>query len=93
MRWRLRALDVGQLIFGRGENHGDRLDLGDRDDPGLGRGVDDIADIDLAQADHAGDRRLDVGIVELGLGVVDRGSSAAIWAVNCDTLERCVSSC
>ena len=44
-----RRLDIGQLVFRRGEDHGDRLDLGDGDDAGLGRGVDDVADIDLAQ--------------------------------------------
>ena len=41
-------------------------------DAGLGRGVDDVADVDLAQAGDAGDRRLDLGVVELGLGVGDR---------------------
>ncbi len=36
-------------------------------------GIDDVADIDLAQAGDAGDRRLDGGVIELGLGVGDRG--------------------
>src|ERR1700729_1070957 len=67
----LSALDVRQLIFGRGENDGNRLNLSDRDDPGLSRGIDDIADIDLTQADDAGDRRLDVSVIELGLRIVD----------------------
>ena len=49
----LRLVDVGQLLFRRGEDHGDRLDLGDRDDAGLGRGIDDVADVDLAQAGDA----------------------------------------
>ena len=35
--------------------------------------VDDVADIDLAQAGDTRDRRLDGGIVELGLRVGDRG--------------------
>ena len=69
---RERCPDIGQLVFRRGEDHRDRLDLRDRDDAGLGRGVDDVADIDLTQPDDARDRRLDGGIVELGLGVEDR---------------------
>ena len=69
----LGLVDVGQLLFRRGEDHGDRLDLGDRHDAGLGRRVDDVADIDLTQAGDARDRRLDGGIIELGLGVGDRG--------------------
>ena len=69
---RLRLVDVWQLLFRRGEDDGDRLDLGDRHDAGLGRGIDDVADVDLTQAGDAGDRRLDLGIVELGLGVEDR---------------------
>ncbi|OIQ66533.1 hypothetical protein GALL_518950 [mine drainage metagenome] len=68
-RNRLRLVYIGQLLFRRGENHGNRLDLGDRDDPALRRGVDDVADIDLTQADDAGNRCLDGGIVELGRGV------------------------
>ena len=36
-------------------------------------GVDDVADIDLAQAGDARDRRLHGGVVELGLRVGDRG--------------------
>jgi len=41
------------LLFRRGENDANRLDLGNRDNPGLRRGIDDVAEIDLAQADHA----------------------------------------
>ena len=70
---RLRLVDIGQLLFRRGEDDGDRLDLGDRHDAGLGRGIDDVADVDLAQAGDARDRRLDLGVVELGLGVEDGG--------------------
>ena len=36
-------------------------------------GIDDVADVDLAQPDTPGDRRLDGGVVELGLRVGDRG--------------------
>ena len=57
------------MVFRGGENHRNRFDLRDRHDAGLGRGIDDVADIDLAQADDAGDRRPDGGVVELGLGV------------------------
>ena len=70
--YRLSFVDVRQLLLRRGENHGDRLDLGDGDDASLGRGIDDVADIDLAQPGDAGDRRLDGGVVELGLGVGNR---------------------
>ena len=69
----LRFVDVGQLVFRRGKDHGDRLDLRDGDDAGLRRGIDDVADVDLAQAGDAGDRRLDGGVVELGLRVEDGG--------------------
>ena len=70
---RLRFVDGGQLVFRRGEDHGDRLDLRDRHDAGLRGGIDDVADIDLAQAGDARDRRLDRGVIDLGLGVGDRG--------------------
>ena len=70
---RKRGLDLRQLVFRRGEDHRDRLDLGDGDDAGLRGGIDDVADIDLAQPDDAGDRRLDGGVIELGLGVGNRG--------------------
>ena len=69
----MRFIDVGQLVFRRGEDHGDRLDLGDRHDAGLRRGIDDVADVDLPQAGDARDRRLDGGVVELGLGVENGG--------------------
>ena len=65
------SLDIRQLLFRRGEDDGDRLDLGDRHNAGLGRGVDDVADVDLAQAGDARDRRFHLGIVELGLGIED----------------------
>ena len=71
-----RGLDIRQLVFRRGEDHRDRLDLGDGHDAGLGRGIDDVADVDLAQPGDAGDRRLDGGVIELGLRVLDRAVSA-----------------
>jgi len=49
----LRLIYIRQLLFRRGENDANRLDLGNRDNPGLRRGIDDVAEIDLAQADHA----------------------------------------
>ena len=67
-----RGLDIRQLVFRRGEDHRDRLDLGDGHDAGLRRGIDDVADIDLPQPDDAGDRRLDGGVIELGLRVLDQ---------------------
>src|SRR5260370_30062923 len=47
------------LLFRRGENDSNRFDLGDRHDAGLGRRIDDVADVDLTQAGNARDRRLD----------------------------------
>ena len=67
-----RGLDIRQLVFRRGEDHRDRLDLGDGHDAGLCRGIDDIADIDLPEPDDTGDRRLDGGVIELGLRVFDQ---------------------
>ena len=67
-----RGLDIRQLVFRRGEDHRDRLDLGDGHDAGLRRGIDDIADIDLPEPDDTGDRRLDGGVIELGLRVLDQ---------------------
>ena len=55
------------------EYHGARLDLGEhRERIGIG-GVDDVADIDLAEADHAVDRRRDGRVIELGLRRLDGG--------------------
>ena len=55
-----------------GEDHGDRLQLRDRDDAGLLPGVDEIALIDEAEAGAARDRGLDGRIVELRPRGVDR---------------------
>ena len=48
------------------------------DDAGLGRGIDDVADVDLTKPDDAGNRRLHLGVVELGLRVID------VRIVGCD---------
>ena len=79
----LRFIDVGQLIFRRGEDHGDRFDLGNSHNPGLGRSIDDVADINLTQPGDAGNRRLDGGVAKLGLrvgngGVVSRDLSGQL---------------
>ena len=41
--------------------------------PVLGRGVDDVADADQTQTGDAGNRRFDLGVVELGLRIGDGG--------------------
>ena len=38
----------------------------------MGRGVDDITDVDLAQPRDTGNRRPDGGVIELGLRVLDQ---------------------
>jgi len=85
---RLRFVDVGQLVFRRGENDSNRLDLGDRHNPGLRRGIDDIADVDLTKAGDARDRRLDGRVIDLCLRVGDGGvvGRELGCAVNCATV-------
>ena len=52
-----RIVDRGQLLFGRGENHRDRLQLSDRQDAVLVIGVHDVAGVDQAKAGAARERR------------------------------------
>ena len=68
-----RLVDLRHLLLGRREHHGDRLQLDDRHDAVLVGGVDDVARIDEAEAGLARQRRLDGGVAQLRLGVVDRG--------------------
>ena len=67
-----RGGDARQVVLRRGEDDGDRLDLGDGDDAGLLRRVDHVALVDEAEADPAADRRGNRRVVELHLRRVDR---------------------
>src|SRR5271168_3336918 len=60
------------MLLWFGEDHGDWLQLRNRDDPGLLPGVDEIALIDEAEPGAARDRGLDGRIVELRPRGVDR---------------------
>ena len=64
-------VDLAELLLRQGEQHRDRLDLGDDDDAARVGRVHDVALVDLADAGAAGDRRDDAGVVEDRLGVVD----------------------
>ncbi|MNE08684.1 hypothetical protein D3C80_1013380 [compost metagenome] len=61
-----------QLRFRQGEGHGDRLGLGDDHQGGGVVGRHQVADVKLAQAQAAVDRRADTGEVEVELGVTHR---------------------
>ena len=79
------ALSRREGLLGQGEDHRDRLDLGDDDDPGrIGR-VHVVARIDLADAGAPVDRRADAGVVELRAGVVDGRLVALDLRVSCAT--------
>ncbi len=54
-----RAIDLAELLLRQGEQHRDRLELGDDDDAARVGGVHDVALVDLADAGAAGDRRDD----------------------------------
>ena len=58
-------IDARHIFLRLGEDHGDRLQLRDRDDPGLLPGVDEIALVDEAESRAARDRGADGRIVEL----------------------------
>ena len=61
-----------QTLFGQREHNRDRLKLSDDNDAtGVSR-VYDIANVDEANSDAPINRRLDLGVIELRLGVVDR---------------------
>ena len=62
----------GKLSLGEGEDHADRIDLGDDDDAVGVAGLEIIARVDLAQADAPGDRRGDPPIAEVQRGGPDR---------------------
>src|SRR5258708_7219507 len=57
----------GKLVFGDGEDNADRLELGDHQQSIRVRRVDDVARVDEAQSDAAGDRRGDAAVSEVEL--------------------------
>ena len=60
-----------QIVLGDGEDHADRLDLGDDYEAvGVG-GMYDISGIHQAQADLSGDRGVDVGVHQVQFGAID----------------------
>jgi hypothetical protein len=63
----LGAVDADHGFFGQGEDQGDRIDLvDDHQAIGIGR-VHDIARIDQARTDAAGEWRIDGGVAQLHL--------------------------
>ena len=67
----LLLLDLRQVGLRQREDHRDRLDLrGDHEPVGIGR-MDDVADIDLTDADDAVDRRSQPRVAELNVGGID----------------------
>ena len=62
-----------QVVFRQGEENGDGLELGDHEH-GIGvGGMNDVAGINQPQTNASGDRRRDMAINEIQLGIVDRG--------------------
>ena len=70
---RPRRLHAREIAFGQGEHNGDRLVLGNRDDVRLVRDFDQIADIELVEADTTIDRRADDTIAKIDLRSLDHG--------------------
>ena len=65
---------AGNWFFRQREDDGDGLHLGD-DDQARGAGcTDDIAHVNLAKADDAGDGRGDVGVVHVDLRLLNGGA-------------------
>ena len=60
-------MNLTEIVFGDGEDHGDGLNLRDDGEGETAGGLHDVARIDEAQANSAGDRRDDVAIVDLNL--------------------------
>ena len=60
-------LQLGDIVFGDGEDHGDGLHLRDDHQGGGAGGRGQVAGIDQAQTDAAGDGRGDVGKAQLHL--------------------------
>ena len=67
-----RGVDPHDVVLRRGEDHGDRLQLRDRDDPGLLGRRDEIALVDEPEAGAPRYRRADRRVIELHRGRVDR---------------------
>ena len=65
--------DLLQLVFGKREYHGDRMKLGNHQHRGTAGRGDVIARIDLAQSHTAVNRRLDVAVGQVQLGILNGG--------------------
>src|SRR4029077_4003695 len=61
-----------QTLFGQREHNRDRLKLSDDNDATGISCVDDIDNVDEANSDAPINRRLDLGVIDLRLGVFDR---------------------
>ena len=61
------SLNLAEIVLRNGEDCGDGLDLRDDDEREIAGGLNDVARIDEAQANPAGDRRDDVAVVDLDL--------------------------
>ena len=68
-----RLAHRAEIALRQREDHGARLDLREHRERIDVIGVDDVADIDLTEADHAVDRRRNGGVIELGLRRLDGG--------------------
>ena len=84
--------DVGDIVFGHGEQHRHGLKLGDDDDARGLPGADEIADIDLAHADASRHRRGDAGIAEIDGGGFDIGLVGLTTPASCLTSAAWVAS-
>ena len=70
----MRRADIGELDLGHGEENGNGLGLGDGDDAVRIAAGDQIAGIDLAQAQPPADRRDDLRVGKLQLGIIHLGT-------------------
>ena len=66
-----RAAHHVQVLLGQGEHDVDRVQLGQRDD--RAGGGHHVARVDRADAGQAVNRRADLGVIELDLGIAHRG--------------------
>ena len=72
---------ASQILLRQRENHGDRLDLVDREHPGRVGAPHDVPRIHQPNANASGDRRRDARVIELGCALSTDAWSAATSAV------------
>ncbi|MNQ91688.1 hypothetical protein D3C85_1070810 [compost metagenome] len=68
-----QCLQGGQQLLRQGELHPYGVDLGDGEKPLAVRDPEEVADVDIADADTARDRRANLGVGQLHLGRGDGG--------------------